>query len=120
MNVIDSITKYTIAHLFVGKRTKQKCYKFLKQIIKQHPNRKIIIIENSSPVHKAKKVDMFVEQNNKKLSIYRLPSYSPELNSDEHVLEYLKTYELKVHQAKNTKELKKLVKRKMQSIQRKD
>ncbi len=32
MNVIDSITKYTTAHLFVEKRTKQKCYKFLKQI----------------------------------------------------------------------------------------
>ena len=96
-----------------------KHIEFLKKIIKQHPNRKIIVIEDSSPVHKAKKVDIFVEQNNKKLAVYRLPSYAPELNPDEHVWEYLKAYELKTHQAKNTEELKHLVKRKMQGIQRK-
>lgn len=92
---------------------------FLKQIMKQHSHRKIIIIEDSSPVHKAKKVDRFVEQNKSKLRIYRLPSYSPDLNPDEHVWKYLKAYELKTHQAKDTNELKNLVKRKMQSIQRK-
>jgi transposase-like protein len=32
LNAIDSITKYILAHLFVEKRTKQKCYEFLKQI----------------------------------------------------------------------------------------
>lgn len=32
LNAIDSITKYVLAHLFVDKRTKQKCYEFLKQI----------------------------------------------------------------------------------------
>jgi len=32
LNCIDSITKYTTAHLFVDKRTKKKCYEFLKQI----------------------------------------------------------------------------------------
>ena len=32
MNAIDSKTKYVLAHLFVEKRTKQKCYEFLKQI----------------------------------------------------------------------------------------
>ena len=32
LNAIDSITKFILAHLFVDKRTKQKCYEFLKQI----------------------------------------------------------------------------------------
>lgn len=32
LNCIDHITKYIIAHLFVGKRTFQKCVAFLKQI----------------------------------------------------------------------------------------
>ena len=32
LNAIDSVTKYVLAHLFVGKRTKKKCYEFLKQI----------------------------------------------------------------------------------------
>lgn len=32
LNAIDDITKFVLAHLFVDKRTKKKCYKFLKQI----------------------------------------------------------------------------------------
>jgi phage terminase small subunit len=32
LNAIDSRTKYILAHLFVEKRTKKKCYEFLKQI----------------------------------------------------------------------------------------
>lgn len=32
MNAIDNVTKFVLAHLFVEKRTKQKCYEFLKQI----------------------------------------------------------------------------------------
>ena len=32
MNVIDHITKYTLAHLFVDKRTLENCVKFLQQI----------------------------------------------------------------------------------------
>ncbi len=32
MNAIDNETKFVLAHLFVEKRTKQKCYEFLKQI----------------------------------------------------------------------------------------
>ena len=32
MNAIDNETKFVLAHLFVDKRTKQKCYEFLKQI----------------------------------------------------------------------------------------
>jgi len=96
-----------------------KHIEFLKKIMKQHLNRKIIVVEDSAPVHKAKKVDKFVEENKKKLAVYRLPSYAPELNPTEHVWAYLKAHELKTHQAQNTDELKHLVKRKMQSIQMK-
>lgn len=92
---------------------------FLKQVMKHHPNRKIIVIEDRAPAHRAKKVGDFVEKHKKRLAVYLLPPYAPELNPDEHVWEYLKAYKLKAHQAKDTQELKKLVKRKMQGIQRK-
>ncbi|MCX6741673.1 MAG: hypothetical protein NTX24_00660, partial [Candidatus Pacearchaeota archaeon] len=32
LNAIDNKTKFVLAHLFVEKRTKQKCYEFLRQI----------------------------------------------------------------------------------------
>ncbi|MEK6825497.1 MAG: DDE-type integrase/transposase/recombinase [Nanoarchaeota archaeon] len=32
LNAVDNITKFVLAHSFVGKRTKEECKKFLKQI----------------------------------------------------------------------------------------
>ena len=96
-----------------------KHIEFLEQILKQHQKRKIIVIEDRAPVHRAKKVMEFVKVNKKKLAIYYLHPYAPELNPDEHVWKYLKAYQLKAHQAQNTKQLRKFVKNKMQGIQRK-
>jgi len=91
----------------------------LKQVQKNHPRRKIIIIEDVAKPHIAKEVSQFVETQKKKLAIYLLPSYSPELNPDEHVWAYLKGFKLKAHQTKSMKEFKPLVLSKMRSIQRK-
>ncbi|MFH1637795.1 MAG: IS630 family transposase [Candidatus Woesearchaeota archaeon] len=90
---------------------------FLKQIQKRHPNRKIIVLEDQARPHIAKKTREFIESQKKKLAVYYLPSYSPELNPDEHVWAYLKAIKLKAHQAKSMKEFKPLVFSKMKSIQ---
>lgn len=91
---------------------------FLQKIIKQHPNRKIIIIADNAPAHKSSLVQGFTESNKKRFAIYNLPPYSPETNPDEHIWSYLKAYELKAHQAQTTEELKHLAYKKMQKIQR--
>ena len=92
---------------------------FLKQIIKNHKQRKIIVVADNSPSHTAKAVEKFIEENKNKIAIYYLPTYSPDLNPDEEVWKYLKHVKLKAHQARNKKEFAPLVRSKMKSIQRK-
>lgn len=91
---------------------------FLKQIMKQHHSRKIIVIEDNARPHVAGLVKDFVKNNKNKLAIYYLPTYSPDLNPDEKVWRYLKNVKLKAHQARNKKEFKPLVQSKMRSIQK--
>ena len=90
---------------------------FLKQIMKQHPYRKIIVVEDNAKPHIAKEVKDFVRNNKNKIAVYYLPTYSPDLNPDEKVWKYLKNVKLKAHQARNKKEFKPLIKSKMMSIQ---
>lgn len=92
---------------------------FLKQIMKHHPWRKIIVIVDNSPTHTSKAVKDFIEQNKNKIIVHYLPTYSPDLNPDEEVWKYLKNVKLKAHQARNKKEFTPLVRSKMQSMQRK-
>lgn len=96
-----------------------KHIEFLEQLLQHHVRRKIVVVEDSAPVHKAKLVKEFVKRNGTRLAVYRIPSYSPELNPDEHVWQYLKGFKLKSHQAQTKEELRSLVLRKMQGIQRK-
>lgn len=92
---------------------------FLKQIMRQHPRRKIIVIEDNAPPHISSVVGDFVSENKNKIAVYYLPTYSPDLNPDEKVWKYLKNVKLKAHQARNKKEFKPLIQAKMQSIQKK-
>lgn len=91
---------------------------FLRKIIRHHPKRKIIVLCDRASVHTAKAVGKFVESKKKTFAIYYFPSYSPELNCDEHVWEYLKNNKLKTHLSKSVGELKKLTISSMQSIQK--
>ena len=92
---------------------------FLKQIMRHHPHRKIIVIEDNARPHIAGEVKDFVRDNKHKIAVYYLPTYSPDLNPDEKVWKYLKYVKLKAHQARNIKKFKPLVQAKMLSIQRK-
>jgi len=92
---------------------------FLKQIMKQHTHRKIIVVEDNAKPHIANLVKEFVRENRNKIAVYYLPTYSPDLNPDEKVWKYLKNVKLKAHQARNKKEFKPLIQAKMQSIQKK-
>lgn len=55
---------------------------FLRRLVRQVP-RYIFLIIDSHPVHVAAKVKKWVKKNEKRIRVFYLPSYSPELNPDE-------------------------------------
>lgn len=66
---------------------------FLKRMI-QSTDRKVFLIVDGHPTHKAKKVNKFVESVSDRLELFFLPPYSPELNPDEFVWNDLKNNSL--------------------------
>lgn len=102
-----------------GRVNSEKHKEFLQQLLRNHPRRKIIVIEDRAPAHRSKKIQEFVKENKKRLAIYYLPPYSPELNLDEKVWWYLKKHKLKGHQAQSVDDLRALVLSKMKSMQKK-
>ncbi len=88
---------------------------FLEQMLRHHPRRHIAVVLDRAPCHTAKKVQEFIVQS-KRLHVFYLPAYSPELNPDEQVWSHLKNQELQSHQAKTTKELKKLATKKLKKM----
>jgi len=55
---------------------------FLKRLVRQ-VKRKIYIIVDGHPVHRARKVKTWLKRNSKEIQQFFLPGYSPELNPDE-------------------------------------
>ena len=51
--------------------------------MRQHPFRKIIVIEDNAKPHIAGLVKDFVRENKNRIAVYYLPPYSPDLNPDE-------------------------------------
>ena len=90
---------------------------FLDKIRKHHKNRKIIVITDNAPPHTAKRVAEYAEKIKKSFALYFIPSYSPELNPDEHLWGHLKGEKLKSHQARSKTELEDLTTNALRSIQ---
>jgi len=55
---------------------------FLRRLVRQVP-RYIFLIIDQHPVHVAAKVKKWLKENERRIQVFYLPSYSPELNPDE-------------------------------------
>lgn len=91
--------------------------RFLRRLIRQS-DRKVYLIVDGHPVHRAKLVQAWLEKHSSRISMFRLPSYSPELNPDEMLNQDVKSNALGRQRPATVVELVKLVRSYLHSRQR--
>lgn len=90
---------------------------FLKRLI-QGSKRKVFLIVDGGSSHTSKMTKSFVASVSKRLELFYLPPYSPELNPDELVWNHLKNHTVGRSVATDKKEFKKQVSKSMRSLQK--
>jgi len=90
---------------------------FLKRLI-AGAKRKIFLIVDNGSSHNSKKTKAFVASISKKLELFYLPPYSPDLNPDELVWNHLKTNTVGRSTVTDKADFKKQVTRSMKSLQK--
>lgn len=82
-NMISTVTNRGVLSfmVFTGRFTARVFLKFLRRLLR-HRARIIILIVDGHPVHKARAVQSWV-RGQKRLLLFHLPPYSPDLNPDE-------------------------------------
>lgn len=86
INMISAITNQGKVRfrLFEGGMNADMLIDFMKRLIKD-AKRKVYLILDNLRVHHSKPVKAWLAENARKIAVYYLPSYSPELNPDEYL-----------------------------------
>lgn len=90
---------------------------FLDQMLRHHCRRHLVVVMDQAPPHTSNKTKAWIEAQ-PRLHVFYLPKYSPDWNPDEKVWNHLKHRELASHRAKSKGELRRLTRRKLQSMAR--
>lgn len=90
---------------------------FLKRLLHK-ADRPIFMVVDNHAVHRSKEVREFVKSIEGKLRLFFLPPYSPELNPDEHVWNYLKNHKIGRQSTKNGFDLSRRIESIMRSLQK--
>jgi transposase len=91
---------------------------FLKRLLKQNKDRKVFLIVDGHPVHKAIAVKKWLSEHSQQIEVYFLPGYSPELNPDELLNQELKSNVFREKRPHTKSDLKALLENKLYSIQK--
>lgn len=90
---------------------------FCRHLVKDI-QKKVFLIVDGHPAHKAKKVKTFIRSMEGKLSLYFLPPYSPDLNPDEFVWNDVKTHGVARQEIKTKIDLKKAALSRLHHLQK--
>lgn len=91
---------------------------FLKRLVADNQGRKVVLIVDGHPAHRARIVRDWVAANPELIELHFLPGYSPELNPAEMLNQDVKTNALGRRRPLNVTELKTDVRRFLRSAQR--
>ena len=119
LNMIAAISPGGDLHFMIvkGSVNADKICEFLKRLM--HDNdRKVFLIWDGHPTHKAKKVKQCIESFEGRLVIFVLPSYSPDLNPTEQLWNHTKSNGVGRQSISGPDKLKKAVISKLRSLQK--
>jgi transposase len=118
-NMISAITNRGQLNFMVfrGRFTGPVFLGFLRRLVRQS-DRKVFLIVDGHPVHRARKVKAWLEENAESIELFYLPSYSPHLNPDEILNQDIKTNAVGRNRARTLPELMDNVRRFLRSRQR--
>ena len=119
-NVISAITNQGALafQVFKGGFNAKVFIGFLKRLIEHAKGRKVFVIVDQHPAHKAKIVRKWLADNSKSIEMYFLPGYSPELNPDEFLNHDLKAQTVRKTPPENDAHLLSMVRGHLRSRQR--
>lgn len=81
---------------YEGRLNSYSYSEFLKDVLKK-TRKHIILIQDGAPYHKSKAMKKFFEKNSSRITVYRLPSYSPDYNPIEMLWKKIKEDEIHMH-----------------------
>lgn len=119
INIISGITNSGKLYFktYTGKFSSKVFIEFLNRLIKQVKRRIFLIVDNLS-VHQSKKVKKWINEHKRKIELFFLPPYSPDINPDELLNQDLKANIYKSKRPEDKNELKAIVLAKLKNIQR--
>jgi transposase len=91
---------------------------FIKRLVKDNEGRKVVLIVDGHPAHRAKIVREWVTANPELIELHFLPGYAPELNPAEMLNQDIKTNALGRRRPRDITELKTDIRRFLRSCQR--
>jgi len=92
LNMISAISNRGHLQFMIidGRFNSEVFQTFLKRMIK-YSKQKIYYVTDGHPAHKTKKLNEWLVENKKRIEVFFLPPYSPELNAQEYVNQDVKT-----------------------------
>lgn len=118
LNILSVVTAQGELRYHVTERriNSEEYIRFLEQLIDGR-ERPLILVVDRAPFHCSRKVRCFVWHHRRRIRIKYLPTYSPQINPDEHVWEEIKDKGVRRQTIKNKNDLKKRVHAELKSLQ---